>query len=57
MAQEQICRDVYGHQLVGLRRDGRAASGGRPLEGVFTCDIPGDSNTPVSVGIYYPSEF
>ena len=49
--------DVYGHQLVGLRRDGRVASGGRPLEGVFTCDIPGDSNTPVSVGIYYPSEF
>ena len=43
-------------QLVGLRRDGRVASGGRALEGVFTCNIPGDSNTPVSVGIYYPSE-
>ena len=26
------------------------------VEGVFTCHIPGDINTPVSVGIYYPSE-
>ena len=43
-------------RLVRLRRDDSAASGGRALEGVFTCDIPGDSNTPVSVGIYYPSE-
>ena len=25
-------------------------------EGVFTCNIDGDSNTPVSVGIYYHSE-
>ena len=25
-------------------------------EGVFTCNIEGDSNTPVSVGIYYHSE-
>ena len=41
---------------VRLRRDNSAASGGRALEGVFTCDIPGDTNTPVSVGIYYPSE-
>ena len=45
------------HRLVRLRRDDSIASGGRALEGVFTCDIPGDSNTPVSVGIYYPSEF
>ena len=46
------------HRLVRLRRDESVASGGRALEGVFTCDIPGDSNTstPVSVGIYYPSE-
>ena len=45
-------------RLVRLRRDDSIASGGRALEGVFTCDIPGDSNTstPVSVGIYYPSE-
>ena len=45
-------------QLVRLRRDDSAAMGDndRALEGVFTCDIPGDSNTPVSVGIYYPSE-
>ena len=41
---------------VRLRRDDSVASVGRALEGVFTCDIPGDSNTPVSVGIYYPSE-
>ena len=41
---------------VRLRRDDSIASGGRALEGVFTCDIPGDTNTPVSVGIYYPSE-
>ena len=46
------------HRLVRLRRDDSIASGVRALEGVFTCDIPGDSNTstPVSVGIYYPSE-
>ena len=44
------------HQLVRLIRDDSAASGGRALEGVFTCNIPGDTNTPVSVGIYYPSE-
>ena len=43
-------------QQVRLRRDDSIASGGRALEGVFTCDIPGDTNTPVSVGIYYPSE-
>ena len=44
------------HRLVRLRRDDSIASGGRALEGVFTCHIPGDTNTPVSVGIYYPSE-
>ena len=38
-------------RLVRLRRGNSAA-----LEGVFTCDIEGDTNTPVSVGIYYPSE-
>ena len=43
-------------QLVRLRRDDSIASGGRALEGVFTCDIPGDRYTSVSVGIYYPSE-
>ena len=43
-------------RLVRLRRDDTIASGGRALEGVFTCDIEGDINTPVSVGIYYPSE-
>ena len=39
------------HRLARLRRDDSAA-----LEGVFTCDIEGETNTPVSVGIYYPSE-
>ena len=54
--------DYYSHydtyQLVRLRRDDSAASGDndRALEGVFTCNIEGDTNTPVSVGIYYPSE-
>ena len=43
-------------RLVRLIRADSVASGGRALEGVFTCDIPGDTNTPVSVGIYYPSE-
>ena len=43
-------------RLVRLRRVDSFASGGRALEGVFTCDIPGDTNTPVSVGVYYPSE-
>ena len=47
---------ISSFELARLRRDDVAASGGRALEGVFTCDIPGDSNTPVSVGIYYPSE-
>ena len=45
-----------GRKLVRLRRDDSVASGGRALEGVFTCDIEGDTNTPVSVGVYYPSE-
>ena len=45
-----------GRRLVRLRRDDSIASGGKALEGVFTCDIPGDTNTPVSVGIYYPSK-
>ena len=47
-----------GRRLVRLRRDDDVASGGndRALEGVFTCHIPGDTNTPVHVGIYYPSE-
>ena len=43
-------------RLVRLRRADSEASGGRALEGVFTCNIPGDNTTPVSVGIYYPSE-
>ena len=56
-ARDTVIISVSGTgRLVRLRRDDSIASGGRALEGVFTCDIPGDSNTPVSVGIYYPSE-
>ena len=40
-----------GHRLVRLRRATDTAE-----EGVFTCHIPGDFGTPVSVGVYYPSE-
>ena len=40
-----------GHRLVRLRRVSATAE-----EGVLTCDIPGDINTPRSVGIYYSSE-
>ena len=44
--------DAEGHRLVRLRRVRRVTV----EEGVFTCDIPGDDNTPGSVGVYYPSE-
>ena len=40
-----------GHRLVRLRRDSDTAE-----EGVFTCHIPGDDNTPRALGVYYPSE-
>ena len=42
-------RDSEGHLLVRLRRIPITTA----VEGVFTCDIPGDINTPRSVGIYY----
>ena len=41
------------HRLVGLRRRGSPTA----EEGVFTCTIAGDINTPGYLGIYYPSEF
>ena len=44
--------DSAGHRLVRLKRHSTITA----EEGVFTCHIVGDSNTPVSVGIYYPSE-
>ena len=44
--------DSQGHRLVRLRRASDTAE-----EGVFTCDIPGDDNTPKYLGIYYLSEF
>ena len=40
-----------GHLLVRLRRVSTTAE-----EGVFTCHIPGDNNTPRALGVYYPSE-
>ena len=40
-----------GHRLVRLRRYSATAE-----EGVFTCDIPGDYNTPRALGVYYLSE-
>ena len=43
--------DSEGHRLVRLRRASATAE-----EGVFTCHIPGDFGSPVSVGIYYPCE-
>ena len=43
--------DSEGLRLVRLKRISAIAE-----EGVFTCDIPGDFGTPVSVGIYHPSE-
>ena len=43
--------DSEGHRLVRLRRATDTAE-----EGVFTCDITGDNNTPGYLGVYYPSE-
>ena len=43
--------DSEGYRLVRLKRVSASAK-----EGVFTCDIPGDTSGPVSVEIYYPSE-
>ena len=42
--------DSEGHRLVKL------GNMHYPDEGVFTCHIPGDRDTPRSVGVYYPSE-
>ena len=44
--------DLY-HRLVRLKRHSTITA----EEGVFTCHVVGESNTPVSVGIYYPSEW
>ena len=43
---------IPGHRQVRLKRHSTITA----EEGVFTCHIVGDSNTPISVGIYYPSE-
>ena len=44
--------NIHGHRLVRLKRHSTITA----EEGVFTCHVVGDSNTPISVGIYYPSE-
>ena len=46
-----MATDSEGHRLVRLRRATATAE-----KGVFTCHIPGDFGSPVSVGVYYPSE-
>ena len=43
--------DSEGHRLVRLKRCSDAAE-----EGVFTCHIPGDDNTPRYLGVYYLCE-
>ena len=45
--------EVYSkdHRVVRLKRVSDTAE-----EGVFTCDIGGDLNSPKYLGIYYPSE-
>ena len=45
--------DSYYHRLVRLKRYSTITA----EEGVFTCHVVGDINTPVSVGIYYPSKW
>ena len=44
--------DSNSHRLVRLKRHSTITA----EEGVFTCHVVGASNTPISVGIYYPSE-
>ena len=43
--------DSQNRQLVRLRRASTTAE-----EGVFTCNITGDTNTPRYLGVYYSSE-
>ena len=43
--------DDEGRRLVRLRRSSDTA-----VEGVFTCNIPGDTNTPGYLSVYYSSE-
>ena len=45
--------DFNGFQLVRLRSHPTIRN---PLEGVFTCDICNDTESPISVGIYYTGE-
>ena len=47
-----ILSSLNSHRLVRLKRHSTITA----EEGVFTCHIVGDSNTPISVGIYHPSE-
>ena len=43
--------DSEGHRIVRLKRASDTAD-----EGVFTCNIPSDFNSPRYLGVYYPSE-
>ena len=43
---------LNSHRLVRLKRHSTITA----EEGVFSCHVLGDNNTPISVGIYYPSE-
>ena len=48
---ENVYIDSEGHRVARLKRASDTAK-----EGVFTCHIPGDMNSPISVEIHYPSE-
>ena len=45
-------RDIESRLVRLLRVEETANS----LEGVFTCEVAEDPASPISVGIYYPSE-
>ena len=46
-------RDVK-NGIVRLLQDSRVSN---PTEGVFTCEVAEDLDSPITLGIYYPSEF
>lgn len=45
-------RDIQ-NGVVRLFRNDNIAS---PVEGVFTCEVAGDPDSPISLGVYYASE-
>lgn len=44
---------VVDNGIVRLLRDSRVSN---PAEGVFTCEVAEDLDSPISLGIYYASE-